>query len=101
MRAVECTLISTTLTNNQIGVQEETKTQIVIPLIRVEEVYSNEFYQAYAEGFRPELRLRVSAYSYNYEKELIYNGTEYTVIRTQNDNPDEIILVCERKVRNV
>ena len=101
MRDLSCTLLSTSIQSNDIGVEKEVTTQIECPIIKVEDVYANEFYEANEQGFRPTLRLRISTLNYNNEKELIYMGTTYSIIRTQELEADEIILVCERKVKNV
>ena len=100
MRDVSCKLLSTQITSNNIGVEKEVQTQIEIPIIKVEDVYANEFYEANEQGFRPTLRLKINTLNYNGEPELIYMGTTYSVIRTQ-EQVDEIILICERKVKNV
>ena len=99
MRDVSCKLLSTQITSNNIGVEKEVQTQIEIPIIKVEDVYANEFYEANEQGFKPTLRLRISTLNYNGESELIYMGTTYSIIRTQ-EQVDEIILICERKVKN-
>lgn len=100
MYDVECTLLSRTLTTNTIGVQKESNTEVSCPIIKVEDVYADEFYQANEQGFQPSLRLRISTLNYNGETELKYMGEIYTIIRTQT-LIDETILVCERKVKNV
>lgn len=101
MRDIICTLLSTTIQSNSIGVEEETTTQIECPIIKVEDVYATEFYEANEQGFHPELRIRISSINYNNEKELIYKGITYSIIRTQEPVIDEKILICERKVKNV
>lgn len=99
MRNVECTLLSTTITSNSIGVQVETETRVTIPIIHIEDIYAREFYDANEQGHRPTLRLRVSTLNYSGEEELEYNGAVYSIIRTQEE-VDEMILICERKVKN-
>ena len=101
MRDVSCKLLSTDLQTDDIGVQKEVQTEIEIPIIKVEEIYANEFYEANQQGFKPTLRLRISALNYNNEKELIYMGVIYTIIRTSEPYADEVVLVCERKIKNV
>lgn len=101
MRDVSCKLLSTTYTQNNIGVFISTLQEIEIPIIKVEDVYANEFYEANEQGYKPTLRLRISALNYNNEQELIYMGITYTIIRTQEATVDELILVCERKIKNV
>lgn len=100
MRCVSLTLLSTTIISNEIGVQEETTNEFEIPIIKIEDIYANEFYEANEQGFKPELRVRISAYNYNNEQELIYNGEHYTVIRSQYPKADEVVLICERKVKD-
>ena len=101
MRDVSCTLLSTSIQSNSIGVEEEVQTQIECPIIKIEDIYANEFYSANEQGFKPTLRLRISALNYNDEPELVYMGKTYSIIRTQEPEADELILVCERKVKNV
>lgn len=100
MRDVCCKLLSTSIQTNEIGVEKEITTQIECPIIKVEDVYANEFYEANEQGYKPSLRLRISTLNYSNQKELIYMGTTYSIIRTQG-KVDETILVCERKVKNV
>ena len=64
-------------------------------------MYANEYYQANQQGFKPSLRLRISALNYNDEEELIYMGKTYSIIRTQEPTADEVVLICERKIKNV
>ena len=101
MRDVSCKLLSTKIQEDSIGVQKEVQTEVEIPIIKVEEVYANEFYEANEQGFKPTLRLRISALNYNNEKELIYMGVTYSIIRPSEPYADEVVLVCERKVKNV
>lgn len=103
MRDVSCKLLSTDLQIDDIGVQKPKKaqTETEIPIIKVEEIYANEFYEANQQGFKPSLRLRISALNYNNEKELIYMGVIYTIIRASEPYADEVVLVCERKIKNV
>lgn len=101
MRDVECKLLSTTLVVNEIGVQKEKIIEIPIPIIKVEDVYASEYYEANQQGYKPTLRLRISALNYKNEEELIYMGTTYSIIRASEPYADEIVLICERKVKNV
>lgn len=94
-------LLSTQIVKDSIGVQKEQTIRHEIPIIKVEDVYSSEFYEAEQRGHKPELRVRISALNYNDETELIYNEKTYSVIRTQDITIDEKILVCERKIKNI
>ena len=101
MRDVSCKLLSTKIQEDSIGVQKEVQTEVEIPIIKIEEVYANEFYEANEQGFKPSLRLRISSLNYNNEEELIYMGVIYSIIRATEPYADETVLVCERKVKNV
>lgn len=103
MRDVSCRLLSTTLRFNEIGVQKNDTeiTETEIPIIKVEDIYANEYYRANEQGYKPTLRLRISVLNYDNQKELIYMKNKYSIIRTQEVNTDELILICERKIKNV
>ena len=97
---VSCKLLSTIKTTNSIGVETKTTTEKEIPIIKVESVYAHEFYKANEQGFKPSIRIKVSTLNYDGERELIYKGETYTIIREQEEM-DETILVCQRKIKNV
>ena len=101
MRDIACTLLCITIEQDEIGNEKVITTEKLIPIIKVEDVYANEYYQANQQGFKPSLRLRISALNYNDEKELIYMGKTYSIIRTQEPTADEVVLICERKIKNV
>lgn len=101
MRDVSCKLLKITTESNEIGVEEESVVEKEVPIIKVEEIYANEFYEANEQGYKPSLRLRLSALNYDNEQELIYMNIRYSIIRASEPYPDEVILVCERKIKNV
>lgn len=101
MRDISCKLLSTQTVTDSIGVQKEETNETEIPIIEVEDVYANEFYKGNEQGYKPSLRLRISALNYNNQKELIYMGITYSIIRASEPYADEIVLVCERKIKNV
>lgn len=101
MRDISCKLLSTSITNDSIGVQKENTTEVEVPITKVEDVYANEFYQANKKGYKPSLRLKINSLNYDNQSELIYMNKTYTIIRTQEITADELILVCERKIKNV
>ena len=101
MRDVSCKLLKITTESNEIGVEEESVVETEVPIIKVEEIYANEFYEANEQGYKPSLRLRLSALNYDNEQELIYMNIRYSIIRVSEPYPDEVILVCERKIKNV
>lgn len=101
MRDVSCKLLTITLEKDKIGVEKEITTEHEIPIIRVEDIYANEFYKANERGYKPSLRLIISNLNYKNEEELIYMNTIYSIIRTQEVEADELALICGRKVKNV
>lgn len=101
MRDVSCKLLKIIAESNEIGVEEESVVEKEVPIIKVEEIYANEFYEANEQGYKPSLRLRLSALNYDNEQELIYMNIRYSIIRVSEPYPDEVILVCERKIKNV
>ena len=101
MHDVSCKLLSTQIVEDSVGVQKEQVTELEIPIIKVEDIYANEFYEADEQGYKPSLRLRISVLNYDNQSELIYMNKTYTIIRIQEITADELILVCERKLKNV
>lgn len=101
MRDVSCKLLSTQIKEDSIGIQKKGTIEVEIPIIKVEDIYANEFYEANEQGYKPSLRLRISVLNYDNQSELIYMNKTYTIIRTQEITADELILVCERKLKNV
>ena len=81
MRDVSCKLLKITTESNEIGVEEESVVEKEVPIIKVEEIYANEFYEANEQGYKPSLRLRLSALNYDNEQELIYMNIRYSIIR--------------------
>ena len=82
------------------GRQQYKITKTEVPIIKTEKVWKDEFYKANEQGLRPNLRIVMSALNYSGEENLIYNNEEYSVIRTDGNNYDEVILICERRTSN-
>lgn len=101
MYSASCKLIQKEYIKDKYGVITEKDVPVEIPIIKIEDIYSNEFYQANQAGYTPTLRIKISALNYFDETELIYNEITYTIIRHQNTSKDEIVLICERKIKNV
>ena len=102
MRDVSCKLLSTQILKDSIGAPKAKNiTETEIPIIKVEDVYASEFYKANEQGYKPTLRLKISPLSYENQSELIYMNQTYTIIRVQESTADELILICERKAKNV
>ena len=102
MRDVSCKLLSTIYEKDEKGVLKPKGTvEREIPILKTEDIYAKEYYEASQAGYKPSLRLKISALNYNKEEELIYMGTTYTIVRTSEPCADEIVLICERKIKNV
>ena len=108
MIAVNCTLISKEYQKDgdgnivvENGREKYTNVYIEVPIIDVQSVWKNEFYKANEQGLRPSIRIVISVLNFNDEKELIYMNNNYSIIRTENRNIDELVLVCQRKVKDV
>lgn len=61
-------------------------------------VKRNEFYQAQAQGYRPELCIEIKALEYNKEGHFEYDGTMYRVIRTYPVKNECLELICQALV---
>lgn len=58
-------------------------------------VKRNEFYQAQAQGYRPELCVEIKEADYNREGHFEYNGTMYRIIRTYPVKNECLELICQ------
>ncbi len=64
---------------------------------RVESVSAAEYFDGGQNGLKPEYRFLVSAWEFNDEEELSYQGKLYSVYRTYRRSLDLIELYAERK----
>lgn len=64
---------------------------------RVESVSASEFFDGGQNGLKPEYRFIVSAWDYNDEMELAFNGQLYSVYRVYRRTLDLVELYAERK----
>ena len=101
MHDVECILLSKEIVQDEIGVEKEITKESPVPIIKNEEIYAKEYYVANQSGYKPTLRLKISALNYEGQQELKYMGIIYTVIRATEPYADEVTLICERKIKNV
>ena len=100
MRDVSCKLLSTQVKKDSIGYQKEEPVEIEIPIIKVEDIYADEFYKANEQKYKLSVRLRISSLNYNGEEKLIYMGKKYDIVRVQEETADELILICGKKSKN-
>lgn len=61
-------------------------------------VKRNEFYQAQAQGYRPELCVEIKELDYNRESHFEFKGIMYRVIRTYPVKNECLELVCQALV---
>lgn len=57
-------------------------------------VKRNEFYQAQAQGIRPELCIEVKACEYNREEYFEFDGTMYRIMRTYPVKGENLEIIC-------
>lgn len=101
MHDVECILLSKEIIQDEIGVEKEITKETPVLIIKNEEIYAKEYYVANQSGYKPTLRLKISALNYEGQQELKYMGITYTIIRVTEPYADEVTLICERKIKNV
>lgn len=87
-------LISTVPTQNEIGDIIDNKSYTEV-FGKKKSIKQNEFYQAQASGFKPELKFEINSFEYNNEKFVRYNNKEYRVIRTYEVSLDKIEITLE------
>lgn len=102
----ELTLISQTITEDEIGNQIPVETRKTI-LCKVKSVGRSEFYGAATAGLRPEIVFVAHEFEYSGEREVEFEGERYKVVRTYKGGMsrqgsklrfDEMELTCERVV---
>lgn len=103
-----------TLINYEVG-EDEIGNEIKIPiektiLCKIKDIGSTEFYNAQVNDLKPARKFIIHTFEYNGEKQVIFEGTKYKVIRTyvgdtvdRSDNAlsdEEIELTCEKVIGN-
>lgn len=93
----ELTLIKQTFIEDEIcnQITQEVKTDIYCA---IKSIGRNEFYIASKGGLKPEAIFVINNYEYSGEKEILFEGKRYKVIRTYLIGFEEIELTCERVV---
>ena len=92
-------LLSTQYITNKVGdlIEVPIKTQ---RFARLKSIGQTEFYQAQAQGLKPEIKLVLADYlDYENQEEVIYNNFRYKVLRTYRTESNEIEIVCYGGVR--
>jgi len=90
-------LISVTTTVNDLGdaVDTETSSQV---FANKKSIRQSEFYQAMANGLRPETMFQIRYSDYSEQGKISYNSETYDIIRVYTKNDEIIELICNRLV---
>ena len=86
-------LISTTVSTNEIGDYVEAETSNTV-FADEKEVMQSEFYQAMAQGLKPERVFVIRLADYNDERIVEHENTRYEVIRTYELDGELIEIVA-------
>ena len=97
---LEFVLLTTNIKKDNIGNDIEEIIETKVPIIKIENIYASEFYNAGSVGMKPTLKIRISSLNFNNQKKVKYMDEIYEIIRVDRATLDEISLICERKVRN-
>lgn len=108
----ELTLVKHEKTIDEIGNEIITTTERSV-LCKLKDIGSREFYDAQVAGLKPEIEFIIHSFEYEGEKEVIFKGVKYQVIRTYQNHQqrntrgdeinlagEEIELTCEKVVGN-
>lgn len=103
-------LISYVITKDEIG-NEVSIPQYREVFCKTKDIGSTEFYNAQIANLKPEIKFIVHFFEYAGERQVLFNGVNYEVVRTYQgatvDNSDnalkdeEIELTCEKVLGNV
>ena len=92
-------LLKTQSETNEVGDMVET-TEKAMRFAKLKSISQSEFYQAHAQGLKPEIKFVLADYlDYEGQEELIYNNFRYKVLRTFRPEGKEIEIVCYGGVR--
>lgn len=91
-------LISVTFTENSMG-DAISVTDKRIVFTNKKSIRQSEFYQAQANGLKPEIAFEIRSIEYDGESKLEFNNKKYQIIRTY-DKGEFTELICEGVVNN-
>lgn len=92
--------LADTIVTNEIGDPMPIESETVV-LCGLKSIGRNEFYQAAANGLRPDIVFVMHGYEYSDEKTVEFEGNRYNVIRTYATSFEEVELVCSGLVNGV
>lgn len=95
-------LASVKSTINEFGDQIETM-ETSMRLAKLKSIGQAEFYQAQAQGLKPELKFVLADYlDYDNQEYIVYNNFRYKVLRTfRTGNEIEIVCYCGIRLEDV
>ena len=86
-------------TTNDVGDMIETPERSM-RFAKIKSIGQAEFYQAQAQGLKPEIKFVLPDYlDYDNQEELIYNNFRYKVLRTFRTESNELEIVCYGGIR--
>ena len=87
-------LVSIAYTINDIGNSVEVETKSTV-FANKKSIRQSEFYQAMANGLKPEIMFEVRSIDYSDQDRLEYNSKKYRIIRAYSKSGEITELVCE------
>lgn len=92
-------LVTTQSVINDVG--DQIKKQIrSMRFAKLKSIGQSEFYQAQAQGLKPELKFVLADFlDYDNQEEIVYNNFRYKVLRTFRTEKNEIEITCYGGVR--
>jgi len=92
-------LLTMQSTTNEVGDQIETPKK-VMRFAKIKSIGQTEFYQAQAQGLKPEIKFVLADYlDYDNQEEVIHNNYRYKVLRTYRTDKSEMEIVCYGGIR--
>jgi hypothetical protein len=93
----ELTLINQTYIEDEIGNQTPTEIKTVV-YCGLKSIGRTEFYNAFANGLKPELIFNINKFEYSGEQLIEFESKKYKVIRTYSNDFEKIELTCEKVI---
>jgi len=89
-------LITTVQTQNSLGEYVDGTPSKRTVFANKKSIRQSEFYQAHAQGIRPEVMFEVRVIDYADETRLEYDSKVYYIVRTYSKNDEIVELICSR-----
>ena len=93
----ELTLIQQTYTEDEIGNQTPTEIKTVV-YCGLKSIGRTEFYNAVANGLKPELIFNINKFEYSGEQLVEFEDKKYKIIRTYSNDFEKIEFTCEKVI---